>query len=205
MNYFFVKAFFGLVLALPLLPARQAGGWELQKEAAGIKVYTREAEHSNIKEFKASSRINASLPVIFNILRAVDKYPRWIEDVQFAEIVNQGEQLLEFYYQLKLPWPMKNRDIAMVMQVTRHGDESATLTLTSKPDLVPEKDGFIRMREVAGKWHLQAVDANRCEVTYQFLADPEGLLPAWVVNIFIVDGPFKTLQNLNSYAKDYPD
>ncbi len=198
-----VKTFFIVFIAFSAFLPNQGNNWELKKEADGIKVFTREVENSNIKEFKATSPVNASEAVIFRILQDVANYPQWIEDVQYAEIVATDTRLLKFYYQLTLPWPMKNRDIAMTMEVVENNDGSLTLIMHSTPALVPEKAGFIRMHEVAGKWHLQPIDAHHCQVTYQFLADPEGFLPAWVVNIFIVDGPFKTLQNLNKYAKKF--
>jgi hypothetical protein len=38
------------------------------------------------------------------------------------------------------------------------------------------------------------------EVTYEVHADPGGNLPAWVINMFLVDTPFNDLKNLQKQA-----
>lgn len=63
-----------------------------------------------------------------------------------------------------------------------------------------EDDGFIRIKEIRGQWLIKFIDNENCKVTYQFMADPEGFLPGWVVNLFVVDGPYKTLKNLQKYS-----
>ena len=200
MKHFFANTFFIVFLLIPFGQSNQEMAWELKKEEDGIKVYTREVEGSNIKEFKASSQITASQETVFNILLNIPNYPKWIEDVDSSAILNKSDNKRDFYYQLSLPWPVKDRDIAMSMKISYQEDKSILLELDGNANLIEEKNEFIRMNDVIGQWLVTPIDDNKCEVTYQFLADPEGFLPAWVVNIFIVDGPFKTLQNLNNYA-----
>ena len=105
------------------------------------------------------------------------------------------------YYQLGLPWPIKDRDVTLVSKYKTLPDSSILFQLSNNSDLKEEDAGFIRIKEIKGQWLIKPIDKENCEVTYQFLADPEGFLPAWVVNVFIVDGPFKTLQNLDKYGK----
>ena len=57
------------------------------------------------------------------------------------------------------------------------------------------------MMLVQGKWEVETVDDKNVLVSYQFLADPEGSLPSWIINMFLVDDPFKTMQNLREYVK----
>jgi len=200
MKYFFANTFFIVFLLFPIVNENQEAEWELKKEEDGIRVYTREVEGSNIREFKASSHISASQETIYNILLDIPNYPKWIEDVEEASILSKAENERDFHYQLSLPWPMKDRDIAMSMKIYYQDDQSILLKLTSNSLLVPENDDFIRMYNVVGEWLVTPMDDSNCQVTYQFLADPEGFLPAWVINIFIIDGPFKTLKNLQEYS-----
>jgi len=200
MNYFFHSTFLASIFIIPLTLFAQEEDWELKKEDDGIKVYTRAVEGTNIKEFKASTIINASSESLYEIILDVENYPKWIEDVEYAEKLYHKENQIGMYYQLSLPWPMKDRDLAIVSNINRNTDNSILFELEGKSELMADDDEFIRISNINGEWSIEPIDSNRSEVHYRFLADPEGFLPAWVVNIFIVDGPFKTMQNLEEYA-----
>ena len=200
MKYFLIRAFLVGIIFLPFSSFPQENGWELKKDDAGIKVYTRSVENTDIKEFKASTMLNSSAETIFNIILDVENYPKWIEDVNYAEKIYQRDSQIGMYYQLKLPWPVKDRDITLISKFNRQPDNETFFKLNYSGELKEEDDDFIRIKEINGEWHIKPLDEKSCEVTYRFLADPEGSLPAWVINIFIVDGPFKTLQNLEKYA-----
>ena len=200
MKHYYFSIFIITILLLSFTYDDQEKDWELKKEADGISVYTRDVEGSNIKEFKATAHIASSQKTALDILIDIPNYPRWIEDVKYSEILNETEGGRNFYYQLDLPWPVKDRDIAMTMKISPQEDKSVLLELTGRDDLIVENDDFIRMNNVLGQWLVIPVDDENCVVTYRFIADPEGYLPAWVINIFIVDGPYRTLLNMEEYA-----
>ena len=202
MKYLFSNTFFIVLFTLPAVFA-QENKWELKKDEDGIKVYTRGVEDSNIKEFKSSTNINASSDILYNIILDVENYPKWIEDIDYAQKLYHKDDQIGMYYRLSLPWPIKDRDLAMVSNITRNADSSILFELGGKTDLITLNNEFIRITNIHGSWLIKPLDKNRCEVNYRFLADPEGSLPAWVVNLFIVDGPFKTMQNLEQYSKAY--
>jgi ribosome-associated toxin RatA of RatAB toxin-antitoxin module len=180
-------------------PGIQSSGWELKKDAEGIQIYTRSVDNSNVKEFKATGIVKASAKDILAVLKDVENYAKWIEDVKYSRKISQEENKMDFYYQIDLPWPMKDRDMALSMNISQTEDSIAVM-LKSNNQIVADDEDFIRMNKVDGEWILYPIDATSCRVAYRFLADPEGSLPAWVVNLFIVDSPFKTLQNLSAYA-----
>jgi ribosome-associated toxin RatA of RatAB toxin-antitoxin module len=202
MKYFFVDSFLIGLFFLPLISLAQESSWEMKKDEDGITVYTRAVAGTNIKEFKASTTINSSVEKIFNILIDVENYPAWIEDVVNARKLFQAGDSLGMYYQLDLPWPLKDRDLAMVSHIHKNEDNSILLQIVEATNLAAEDDDIIRIKEAKGQWLIKPLGTNKTAVTYQFLADPQGLLPAWVINIFLVDGPFKTLENLEEYAKE---
>jgi ribosome-associated toxin RatA of RatAB toxin-antitoxin module len=201
MKYFFVNIFLFGLLFLPVKILAQTSKWELKKEEDGITVYTREVAGTDIKEFKASTKLSSPIEKIYRVLLDVDNYPAWIEDVVNARKIFQAGDSLGMYYQLNLPWPMKDRDLAMVTHIKNNEDSSILLQIVGTSKLVAENDDFIRIKEAKGQWLISPLTGDETEVTYRFLADPEGFLPAWVINIFIIDGPFKTLENLEEYAR----
>lgn len=191
---------FCLIILLSFNGFSQENGWLLEKESAGIAVYTREVETTKVREFRATGTINSPAHEVVKILKDVPNYPRWIEDVHSSRILANSKNKLSFYYELHLPWPITNRDIAMNMLITTDSSNTILLELTSNNNIMEEASGFIRMTDVYGYWKVSPLNELNCKVTYQFLADPGGNLPSWVINLFIVDGPFKTLQNLDTYA-----
>jgi ribosome-associated toxin RatA of RatAB toxin-antitoxin module len=201
MKNFLSKLLFISALFWPFSAVPQENEWELKKNEDGVTVYTRNVENSNINEFKASTKLSSSAETIFNIILDVKNYIKWIEDIEYAEEVYLRENEIGMYYQLGLPWPIKDRDVTLVSKYRTLPDNSILFQLSNNSDLKEEDADFIRIKEIKGQWLIKPIDKENCKVTYQFMADPEGFLPAWVVNIFVVNGPFKTLKNLDKYAK----
>ena len=194
---YFLTLLCSAFLWLPGYP--QEVNWDLKKDEAGIQVYTRTVKESSIKEFKAVGILPVTVHKLISILQDVEHYPEWIDDVQYSKKISIKDQKLDFYYQLHLPWPVKNRDMALTMQVIEEANNTV-LQLVSNPNIEPLKSDFIRMVKVNGYWKLEPISDSSTKVTHQFLADPEGSIPAWVVNSFIVDGPYNSMVNLAKYA-----
>jgi len=177
--------------------------WELRKNEDGIKVYTRERTDAKSIEFKAESNINASLITVVNILKDVENYHKWMTDLKFAKKIKVvSDNKWYAYYLAEVPWPLEDRDVIYELILFKE-NESTVLSLNSKPDLIPESENYVRINKAEGKWVFTPKDKNTTHVLYQFYADPEISVPLWIMNMFIVEGPFKTLQNLRSFTMDY--
>ena len=175
-----------------------AQAWELKKDSDSIEVFTRSVSKSPVKEYKAVAAVAAGAEDILAMLRNVPAYPEWIEDVVYTKTISSSENQMSFYYQMDLPWPAKNRDLCLDMHITRV-DEKIAVNLTSNPDLVPVDEDFIRIIVIEGQWVITAIDEHNSLVEQQFLADPEGSLPKWIVNMFVVDSPYQTMKNMRTY------
>jgi hypothetical protein len=195
-----MRYFLLLILIILYFQNTYAQAWELKKSSDSIEVYTRTVNNSPIKEFKAVGTIAAGCADILGILKDVPSYSQWIEDVNYSETISSSEDSLSFYYQMDLPWPVKDRDMALDMRIQNTAKE-VTVSLTSNPGLVPVSKDYIRMTQVEGEWIITTLNDSTSYVQHRFLADPEGSLPAWVVNLFIVDGPFQTMKNLREFVK----
>ena len=73
--------------------------------------------------------------------------------------------------------------------------------MKSAPNNLAEKKDVVRIRNAEGKWIFEDLKNGHIRVTYQFYGDPEGNIPSWIINLFIVDGPYDTLINLRSMSK----
>ncbi len=169
--------------------------WELKKSTDGISVYTRKTDESGICEFKATTKIDAEVDEIYKIVTDASNYNTWVDQISYSKFVSKGTNIFTVYYQIKLPVGFKNRDIVIENKVVTNTADKIKIELKSTPTAYPEQKSYTRITDAYGYWLIQK-SGNQTEVTYQFYSDPKGIFPAWLINSFIVDGPFKSLKNL---------
>jgi len=180
--------------------------WKLAKDKQDIQIYTRQMANSKLKEFKANTSIKTSVESVIVTLQDVDNYHKWMVYVKTSKLlkkINEDESYI--YSEAKLPWPFNNRDIANHINVYWSEEkDTATLVINGIPDYIPEKDGIVRMPVSKGVWYVYQLDKQTTKIEYIYGGDPGGSIPSWVVNLFIVDGPFKSLVNLKKYLEIKP-
>ncbi len=177
--------------------------WILEKDKNGIKVYTRKAEGLEFKEFKAITTVNAPVSALVALVIDVETYPEWVENVKSSKIlkvVNENEII--YYNEIKVPWPLSNRDNIVITKVIQNsGTNVVKVVMKGRPDYLPEDPDIVRMPKANGFWEFLQGENNETEVYLQYLADPGGNVPAWIVNMFVVDGPYQTLMNMKEFVK----
>lgn len=181
--------------------ATDSSEWKLRKDRNGIRVWTRDHKKEGILEYLSKITIETSLEKLIYIIQNVDEYPDWTENCETASIhkVLTDTSRIE-YMTTKVPWPLEDRDVAMEFVVVKNTDNYFQANLTSVPEAVPLSDNYIRIEISQGSWIFKKIDDNRVEVIHQFLSDPGGSIPKWIVNMFIVNGPYKTLENLKELS-----
>jgi hypothetical protein len=48
---------------------------------------------------------------------------------------------------------------------------------------------------------VSVIDSRTIKAEYTLYADPGGSVPAWLVNLFIADGPLESFQKLKEHIK----
>jgi hypothetical protein len=195
-----------LVFLLPLRVLSQVdtlSDWKLGKEKNGISVYTRMMEDSKFKEYKSIGRVEASPEELVELLMEVEEYTEWMDRVIIAEMVKADRKdVFYIYTEVKVPWPFDNRDQVTKSLVTRDPESGViTLEVTIVPGFRPEKDGVVRLTTGSGCWVFTPLENGNTEVYHRFGADPGGTIPAWVVNMFLVDGPYKNMIGIQKMLK----
>lgn len=174
-----------------------SSGWNLRKDKHGIQVYTRDHKKEGLLEYLAITVIDAELETLVEIIHDVENYPGWTENCETASVfkVLSDSSMIE-YMTTKVPWPLDDRDVVMEFIVSSHTEGYFEAILKSVPEVVPESEDFVRIHISEGSWIFKKNAENKVEVIHQFLSDPGGNIPMWIVNMFIVSGPYKTLLNL---------
>ena len=176
--------------------------WKLKKDKDNIQVYTRKSEGSDIFEYKALTTLNTSdLDALVDIVFQAENYPEWIEHIKEGKILEDIDSENKIAYSVaKLPFPFKNRDVVTLMTLDS-GNDYRQINITGNPDHIEHVNGMIRVPLSKGHWRFEKTSDNKIKVYYQFLSDPGGQIPTWVINAFIVDGPYKTLLNLRKMVR----
>jgi hypothetical protein len=167
--------------------------WKLEKNENGVKVYTRITDKSDIKEFKAITTIFADRIDIARCVARVTDYPNWFPDCGESKVIdNISSTKRKTYYRVDLPWPTTDRYCYMIMRVETDKAKKQTTIHFNDTD-GKAVNGCVRMKSADGFWRLTTTGENKTEVVYQFVSDPAGSLPTWIINMFIVDNPYDAM------------
>lgn len=193
-----------LILGLCCVLTSQATtDWELAKDEDGIKIYTREVDGWDTEEFKAVANIKATRLVIFQTLMDVVSYPNWYPDIAVSELTKTiSDNEIYCYSKIDLPWPSDDRDGESHFKATHNKEEkTTTIQMTACEKYKSRQDGYVRMTKGQGFWKLTSKEGYTT-VHYQYLSDPGGSIPSWLINMFIVDNPFNTMQALKKRVEN---
>jgi len=178
--------------------------WTLRKDLNGIKVYTRPLAGFAYHEARVVNTVESSLAAIVALLLDTKNYPNWMygcESVKTLKVISESE----FYnYQVTgLPWPMSDRDVVSLFKVTQ--DPTTKVVTFSKigdEDFIPEKDGFVRVKNFKSITTLTPVSKDSVRMELQIHLDPGGNVPAWFYNENLVNSPYNTtLGSIKELAK----
>lgn len=188
---------YSTVMGKENLSIEDSAGWNLRKDKHGIKVYTRDHKNESVLEYLAITSIDATIEKLVEIIHDVENYPDWTENCETASVykILSDSSRIE-YMTTKVPWPLEDRDVVMEFVVSSHTNEYFEAILRSVPDAVPESEDYVRIHISEGNWIFKEIGENKVEIIHQFLSEPGGNIPMWIVNMFIVSGPYKTLLNL---------
>ena len=151
-----------------------------------IVIYTREVDHSPFHEILAETKMEGSIEKFRKIITDFDNYSRWLTDCKTAEIIeNPSKDDFTYHMKLKVPFPFTKRD--MIQQIVLdETEDKLVVEITNRPEKIKEEEDYVRMKKADGRWIVNKISEDHLIVKFQYLADPEGDVPAWMVNTFIV-------------------
>lgn len=188
--------FIGAVAAIAETP------WQLAKEEDGIRIETRAVASSPIKQFRASTKIEASLASVLAVMLDSGACPEWVYRCENAKVLKRNGFGDSFVYRtINLPWPAADRDIVM-HKVVANDPESKVITIknASAPDYVA-RTRLVRIEVSESVYRLVPNEDGTVQLTWTQLSDPAGSLPNALVNAMIVTSPLSTLKSLRKMVR----
>src|ERR1700744_4531810 len=186
-----------LVFFIALFPFQQ--GWQLSSDKEGIKIYTSTAStESKAKPIRVECTFNATPSQLAAVLLDIKSYPQWVYHTKAAEIVKEVSPTDLYYYsEINVPWPGQNRDFVSHIIVTTNPETHViTVEAPNVSGMVPVKQNIFRLTASKAKWTITPVGNNQAHVNYELQIDASGSAPAWLINMFVTEGPFQTFKNL---------
>lgn len=178
--------------------AGDSSGWELIKNKAGISIHAREITGSAIREVRGEMLVQASLSRLVTLLKAPELRQSWDEHCAESTLQKRLSDTQDLIYlHMALPWPVKDRD--MVMQ-TQWAQDSKTLQVSAVSRAITGQpaanNGKVRVKIASHDWLLTPLDDQWVRVKTTLHLDPEGPIPAWLINSLSVDGPYRSLDKI---------
>ncbi len=182
-------------------PPKKKRNWERIVSSNGIEVFTRDQLESPYKEIKASLELDCSLNTFIGVITDYPNYKNWIYATGASDLVEKVSDLEYTMYQLiKTPWPTDDRDVCMRVKISQ--DEATgkvTIINKSEPKLKPVNKGVVRVNRSDIKWEVLPMGKNKLKCNYFLNTEPGGSVPAWLINLFIAEGPYQSLYNLKAH------
>ncbi len=174
--------------------------WHKSREGDGITVYTRSQEGTPFKEIKAIVTIESSLNAIVGALIDYDNYKNWVYSTSKSKLVKKiNEKEFLAYHYIDAPWPVNDRDVVMYISLSQDAKtHKTTVYSTSQHNYLKSVENVVRVKNNVAIWELQPVAKNKIECTYYLKSDPGGSVPAWILNMFITEGPYESIKKLKN-------
>ena len=67
--------------------------------------------------------------------------------------------------------------------------------------LMPKTKGVIRVENAISEWHFTPQDNNTVLVEHYAHIDPNGVIPAWLLNRLSVSAPYKTMKRMRKIVE----
>ncbi len=178
--------------------------WKLKKFGDGVAVYNRDLDYTSIKELKAVTQIHTSISSIIALLNERETYPEWVYRCGKSMLVKKISDSEGIYYQSVLaPWPVDNRDFVVDVKVVQDSKTKVVTQFSNNlPNFFPLVSNHVRITEFKASWTFTPLKNGMVNCEYELLVNPGGNVPAFLVNMAAIDGPYETTTNLRNRVMD---
>jgi hypothetical protein len=185
-------------LALGLSSSIEAQSWEFIKEKEGIKIYTCREAGKSLKSYKGVTDIKAPAEKVFDLLEDVNHTEWWDKNLTQIKVLKYEKyKRAQYYLVYDLPWPVTDRDLCVDVAVQFDPLSGVgTITAVPLPGAYPECNDLVRIREYRQTWTVKPAGKELTHVVLEGYLDPAGSIPDWIINMLIVDSPYKVISGV---------
>jgi hypothetical protein len=174
--------------------------WALNKDKNGIKIFSRKATGFKVNELKVECEFEGTISQLAAVLLDVNKQYEWVYKTAKTQLLKEiSPREVLFYNEIECPWPFDNR--AMIVQMT-FSQNVATKVMTVIAKNVADngliKNDLVRIKYSYATWTVTPLANRHFKVEYRVQIDPGDGTPAWLLNLFLTNGPYESFMNLKN-------
>ena len=109
---------------------------------------------------------------------------------------------LYYYMETMVPWPASNRDGVLRFKFTQDSTTRVVTVTSVNVDIMPEISGVVSVPKFKASWTFTPKSDGTVDAEYQLNVDPGGSVPAWIINMFAVEGPYESLTNMKKILSE---
>jgi hypothetical protein len=175
--------------------------WQLKKSEEGINVYSRKTENSAYRELKSVFYVKSSLSSIVSLIQDWESYPKWVYKCGKCVKLKVSKDTIIHYQNVIAPWPFENRDFISNTVLSQDKITNiVTINAFNNPKFIPEVESHLRITEMRATWTLIPLKEGNVQISYQLFINPGGSIPAALVNMASVAGPYETALHLKEWV-----
>lgn len=176
----------------------QAQEWQLQKNSDHIKVYTRQLDSTQFNEYKAVLTAKTTPEKALKVICDGDRLWEWNHKTAASEkVLSYNDSTFVIWMLNDLPWPLRDRENLSLIKVSEPQPGNYFVDISPADNSIRNTpEDVIRTTRFKGHWKIRALRNGMVEVTQQLYGDPNGIIPAWLLNSIITNVPFHSFENL---------
>lgn len=175
-------------------------GWKFEKSKYDVTVFGKNITGYEVKAFKVSGLIDASLDAVYRVVMDIEGYDEWYPNCKAGEVLDQPADSVQYRrIEFGLPWPFDNRESVNKLVATKSTD-SIWIDVIDAYDYTEKSRNIYRVGKTEGFWIIEKENESQTRLTYSVIGEPGGI-PKWIINIFLFDSPLEAVNNIREVVK----
>ena len=174
--------------------------WMLRKSKRDIKIYSAKVSDSKYKAILSVMTVKAPIETLVALLTDLDNCSKWAAMCKEAKTLSRVSRTESIVYSLNdAPFPVRDRDVVAKVNWSINS-ETQKVSMVSRAIVSPLnlKKGVVRVRQAVSEWHFTPQESGETLVENFAHINPNGTLPAWVMNLLVIESPFRTFKKMRS-------
>ncbi|NND34983.1 MAG: hypothetical protein HKN76_20525 [Saprospiraceae bacterium] len=169
--------------------------WATVRNTEAIQVFAKK-NSIGFKDIRIEASIQVPLSDFIQFINDVKKYPQWVFKCNDARQLLDRDSVLQYWIVSDFPFPFRDREIKVI---SNFAVENNTFRSVSRADSSFEGGpGRIVIRDFSSQWLVKELNPGEIKIEYEVSTNPGGSIPAWLANMAVDIGPYKTMVNLKN-------
>jgi len=169
--------------------------WVLKRDRSAVKVYTAKVTGSKYRAVRARMLVDGRIESLVGLVKDLENCSKWAVMCKSARLEKRISSSEAHIYTLNnLPFPVRDRDV--FSHVSWQVDvRTGAISVNSRAlaNYMPKTRGVVRVNDAVSQWVFTPQKSGQVLVESFAHVDPNGPIPAWLVNRLMISSPFKTM------------